>query len=627
MVVISSPEAVEECFTKNNDIVFANRDETIAGKLLFYDNGIIGLSSYGDNWRNLRRIAAIEMLNQNRLAMFTSIRQEEISLMNREIYEEWVESDVKKPVKVNLRSKLSDLTLNIMMRMIAGKRYYGKNVAQKEEAKQFQQVLKEMVSFRGDLNLEDYFPIFRFTDFRGLKKKMVIVMTKVDRLLQNIVDEHRKRKIESNTTQKKTFIDTLLSAQDTEPEFLTDRTIKALTLSLLGAGTETTSTTLEWAISLLLNHPEAMKKAITEIQKVVGEDRLLEETDLPKLNYLDNVVSETLRLYPVQPLLLPHRSSEDCEISGYHIPKDTVLVANMWKIQRDPELWDEPEKFKPERFDGGAGGEGFSFKMLPFGVGRRACPGTNLARRVIGLTLGSLIQSFEFEKLVAEEPVNMTESSGFTLSKETPLEAFFFSQTETNKQTAEPSSPLLTPKGKTKNMAEEAAMDHHQTTSQEATVETPVKSEVTSAEETDVVSSEDKKTAGTGNVSFSIWPPTQRTRDAIIARLVQTLSSTSVLSKRYGVVPQGHAEAEAKRIEDEAFTAANPATTSADDDGIEILQTYSKEISRRMIDFVKSRSGSAAPAAADAAPASNEETGPAAGVKEEGKEDEGPAQE
>ncbi|CAI9115893.1 OLC1v1016906C1 [Oldenlandia corymbosa var. corymbosa] len=189
----------------------------------------------------------------------------------------------------------------------------------------------------------------------------------------------------------------------------------------MAAGTETTTTTLEWAISLLLNYPEAMKKAITEIQQVVGEDRLLEEADLPKLNYLDNVITETLRLYPALPLLLPHRSSEDCAIGGYHIPKGTMLIANIWKIQRDPELWDDAEKFKPERFEGK---EAEGYKMLPFGAGRRACPGANLGRRVVALTLGSLLQSFELKKLIDDEPVDMTESSGITMPKETPLEVF-----------------------------------------------------------------------------------------------------------------------------------------------------------------------------------------------------------
>lgn len=161
-----------------------------------------------------------------------------------------------------------------------------------------------------------------------------------------------------------------------------------------------------------------MKAALAEIETVVGKDRLLEESDLPKLHYLDNVITETMRLYPPLPLLLPHRSSEDCEIGGYEIPKDTILMANVWKIQRDPKLWDEAEKFKPERFDGK---EGEGYKMLPFGAGRRACPGANLGRRVVALTLGVLIQSFEVEKL-HEGPVDMTESSGMTMPKAKPLD-------------------------------------------------------------------------------------------------------------------------------------------------------------------------------------------------------------
>lgn len=238
LLVVSSPKAVEECFTKN-DIIFANRYKTVCGKMIHYNCSTIGFSSYGDHWRNLRRIAALEILSQHRLAMFTNIRQEEVSFLLKELYEE---SHDSKPVQVNLRSRLSALSLNIMMRMIAGKRYHGKDVMN-EEARQFQEVLKEMVVFIGAVNLEDFFPILRFVDIKGLKKSMVASMNKLDRLLQNLVDEHHRRRSGSTQTpndssgkdkeRKKTFTDILLSSRETEPEFLTDHTIKAITLVLI----------------------------------------------------------------------------------------------------------------------------------------------------------------------------------------------------------------------------------------------------------------------------------------------------------------------------------------------------------------------------------------------------------
>lgn len=155
---------------------------------------------------------------------------------------------------------------------------------------------------------------------------------------------------------------------------------------------------MERAIFLLLNHPEALRKVRTEIDTQVGHNRLLNETDLATLPFLHCVINETLRLYPPVPLLLPHYSSEDCTVGGFDIPQGTTLLVNTWAIHRDPNVWEEPNDFKPERFEViEKGREGFKF--VPFGVGRRACPGNNMAIRVISLAIGSLVQCFELGKV------------------------------------------------------------------------------------------------------------------------------------------------------------------------------------------------------------------------------------
>ncbi|KAF3949081.1 hypothetical protein CMV_024997 [Castanea mollissima] len=188
---------------------------------------------------------------------------------------------------------------------------------------------------------------------------------------------------------------------------------------LLVAGIDTSSTTLEWAMSLLLNHPTAMERVRAEIDANVGQGRLLDEQDLPKLHYLQNVISETLRLYPPVPLLVPREASKDCVVGNYDVPQGAMLLVNAWAIHRDPKVWVNPTKFMPERFEGWSG-EGY--RLIPFGAGRRGCPGVVLANRVIGLALGTLIQSFEWER-IGEEEVDMTEYLGITMRKVKPLEA------------------------------------------------------------------------------------------------------------------------------------------------------------------------------------------------------------
>ena len=188
---------------------------------------------------------------------------------------------------------------------------------------------------------------------------------------------------------------------------------------LLLAGTDTSAVTLEWAMTNLLNHPDILKKVRDEVDSQIGEEKLIEESDISKLHYLQSIISETLRLYPAAPLLVPHMSSANCTIGGYDVPSGTMLLVNAWAIHRDPKVWDDATSFKPERFENGKS-EGH--KLMSFGIGRRTCPGAGLAQRTVSLTLASLIQSFEWERVTKEE-VDIHEGSGLTMPKAMPLEA------------------------------------------------------------------------------------------------------------------------------------------------------------------------------------------------------------
>lgn len=188
---------------------------------------------------------------------------------------------------------------------------------------------------------------------------------------------------------------------------------------MLVAGTDTSAVTMEWALSLLLNHPEVLNKAQREIDAHLGHDRLIEEVDLPHLSYLQSIIKETMRMHTPGPLLVPHESSKECCVGGYRIPQGTMLLVNVWAIHNDPKIWAEPTKFKPERFECEEG-EGDGLRYLPFGSGRRHCPGEVLAIRMVGLALGSLIQCFDWES-VDNQMVDMTEGSGLIIPKAQPL--------------------------------------------------------------------------------------------------------------------------------------------------------------------------------------------------------------
>lgn len=265
-------------------------------------------------------------------------------------------------------------------------------------------------------------PFLRWIDYGKVEKRMLRTQKKADAFLQGLIDEKRSADnlvSEQKAGKAKSMIDSMLELQDSDPEYYSDEIIKGSVLTMLSAGTDTSSVTIEWAMSLLLNNPKVLDKARAELDVIVGGNRLVDEPDLSKLPYLQNIVNETLRIFPAAPLLVPHESSDDCTIEGYDVARGTMLLVNAWAIHRDPKVWDDPTSFRPERFKGG---ENQAYRLIPFGIGRRSCPGAGLANRVVGLALAALIQCFDWER-IGDELVDMSEGQGLTMPKSKPLEA------------------------------------------------------------------------------------------------------------------------------------------------------------------------------------------------------------
>ncbi|XVE78647.1 hypothetical protein DITRI_Ditri13aG0163400 [Diplodiscus trichospermus] len=410
LVVVSSAMVAEECFTKN-DIVLANRPKSLVDKHLGYNHSTVVGAPYGDHWRNLRRISAIDIFSSNRLNAFQSVRKDEVKRLLAKLASDDSRHEF---VKVELKSMFTDLTLNNIMRMVAGKRYHGGDDKTSEaEAMEFKELMKEILENGVVAHPADFFPILKWIGGRGYVKKLMKLGKRMDEFLQKLVDEVRGKK-EGNT-----MIDHLLSMQQSEPHYYTDEIIKGLILVILVAGTDTSAVTTEWAMSHLLNNSNVLNKARAEIDSQIGQDKLIDEEDVSKLQYIQNIILETLRLNPSAPLLLPHMASSDCTIGGYDVAAGTIVQINASAIHRDPELWDDPTSFRPERF---GNGEGKSNKLMPFGLGRRSCPGAGLAQRIVGLALGSLIQCFEWERVGGKE-IDMAEGDGTTMPKVVPLEA------------------------------------------------------------------------------------------------------------------------------------------------------------------------------------------------------------
>ncbi|KAK4393422.1 cytochrome [Sesamum angolense] len=370
VVVVSSPNLVEECFTIN-DVIFSNRPRVLVDKYIGYDHTTAAGAPYGHQWRGLRRLGAQEVLSVTRLNSFSRVRQDEMRRMMRNLI------GGNESGKLELRPKVFELIFNIIMRMLVGKRYYGEEKENKNLGEQFREMVSEVFEHAQSSNPEDFLPFLLWIDYRGFKKKMVSLGKRLDDFYQGLLEEHRREK-------RNTIIGHLLSLQESDPEFYTDQIIKGFMTNMIIAGTDTSTVTIEWAMSLLLNHPHVLQKA--KLDRTLGGAR---------------------------------ESSADCRVGGYNIPRGTILLVNAWAIHRDPEVWSEPMSFKPERFDGK---EVETQKLMPFGMGRRACPGAGLGQRMVGLVLASLIQCFEWERVSSEE-VDLAEGVGLTMPKLKPLEA------------------------------------------------------------------------------------------------------------------------------------------------------------------------------------------------------------
>ncbi|XP_074271762.1 cytochrome P450 81Q32-like isoform X2 [Silene latifolia] len=420
-VVISCSSLVEECFTKN-DIVLANRPNNRSSIHFHYNQTTLGSAPYGSHWRNLRRITASEFFSTTRLNLLTHIREEEITSLIKGLLISNNNANIHDYLftPVQIRPKLFQCFFNIIMRMLTGKRYdFVEGID-----KGLYEVVNELLELGGASNPIDFFPFLRWFNYGNIEGRMKNVMTKMEEFFDGVLEECNKfRKDESfcKFGDKMPLIYKLFDLQEENPEQYSDQIIKGIILIMLMGGIDTAVVTIEWALASLLNNQNILNEAQLEIDSRIGRDRLVDESDLEKLAFIQNIINETLRLFPAGPLLVPHASSEDCTIAGYQVPKGTMVLINAWTIHRDPNLWDDPLDFNPKRFEGGKVNE-YRTCFIPFGVGRRSCPGSSLANRAMTIILASLLQCFDWETNGGVN-VELIEGFGLAMPMATPLVA------------------------------------------------------------------------------------------------------------------------------------------------------------------------------------------------------------
>ncbi|XP_077245123.1 cytochrome P450 76M5-like [Tasmannia lanceolata] len=413
-VVVSSSTVAKEIL-KDHDTIFANRDVPVAARALSYGNHDIVWSPYGPHWRMLRKVCVGELLNNTNLDAFKSLRQRKVNQMVHNIY-------TKRGTPIVVGEHIFETIFGTMTSMLWG----GTHEAGESSA-EFRQVMNEVVRLFSKPNISDIFPILARFDIQGVVRQFRKVVLWHDEFFNQIIDQRLelgRRGEEENRPEIKDFLQLLLKRNE-QGDPMTTAQIKALLMDFVYAGNDSVTTVLEWAMAKLMDHPEAMRRAQEELDQVVGLSGTVEEAHLSKLHYLSAAVKEVMRLHPIAPLLLPHSPSQSCVVGGYMVPKDTQVLVNAWAIQRDPEAWDKPLEFQPERFLMATTKYDYSGNDLcyiPFGSGRRICAGMALAERLIMYTLASLLHSFDW-RLPEGTKVDLSDKFGMTLKMKTPLVA------------------------------------------------------------------------------------------------------------------------------------------------------------------------------------------------------------
>ncbi|CAN0908573.1 Premnaspirodiene oxygenase [Linum grandiflorum] len=366
--------------------------------------------SYTERYKQLRKICVVELLGANRVRGFRSIREEEVGKLVTAFSRKAEEA-----AEVNISEEVFWLSTRLTSRTALGKA--------RERDDGFLNMVGELSDVLGGFKVSDLFPSFKFLPLlTGYKAKLVRMHKKLDLILDDIINEHKVKRSDherQGDDVDEDLVDVLLNRQKngTEQFSLTTENIKAVIV-------ETFLAAIDWTMAEMMRENRVLQKAQKEVRQVYAGKATVDEASIHELTYLDLVIKESLRLRPPLPLLLPRECREKIEINGYEIPANTKVIINGWAIGRDGRYWDQPDKFYPERFlDRDDDKEGMDFEFIPFGSGRRMCPGMLYASAVVKLVLANLLFHFDWKlpSGMKSEDLDMTEAFGVSVRRKCGL--------------------------------------------------------------------------------------------------------------------------------------------------------------------------------------------------------------
>ncbi|KAM0979780.1 hypothetical protein ACFX13_015858 [Malus domestica] len=409
-IVVSNHELAKQVLKEHDEKLAHRHRDSFMARITKNGEDLVW-ADYGPHYIKLRKICMLEIFSPNSLEIFRHIREDEVREMVRSIFADCNKSDGK---CLEVRKYLRSVAFNHVTRMVFGKRF------ENEEGLLDQQGLEIVEILDSEKNLGAYLPIL--VDiwwlnwvFRFRNTEISRHVARKDRFVQAIKEEHAvKGEISSVAGAKQHFMGALLDLQ--EKYELGKDNVGGLVWDMVIAGMDTVAVSVEWAMAELIKNPRVQQKAQEELNRVIGLNRVMTESDISSLPYLKCVVKEALRLHPPTPLMLPHKANANVKIGGYDVPKGTIVHVNVWAIGRDPTQWSDPFNFRPERFieQEDIEAKGHDFRLLPFGAGRRACPAAQAGTTLVTSMLGYLLHGFcwTLPEGVQPKEIDMSEGTG-----------------------------------------------------------------------------------------------------------------------------------------------------------------------------------------------------------------------
>ncbi|KAL5817324.1 hypothetical protein ACOSQ3_025702 [Xanthoceras sorbifolium] len=415
-LVVSSAEMAREMM-RTHDIAFSNRPMITAAKIFVYGGKDVAFAPYGEYWRHARKICVQELLSLKRVQSFQYVLEEEVAFLTNKIRRSSLHGG-----SVNISEMLRSILSNIVSRCVLGRK-----VEEENGRSMFGELARGVVENFSAFYFGDMFSCLGWLDVvTGKIGRSKASFRALDAYFDQVIEEHRISESDDDQSDRKDFVDILLQLQKhgkLEIEITQDN-IKAILLEMFVGGTDSTSTTIEWTMVELMRNPNVMKKAQEEVRSVVKNKLNIDMSDIDQMEYLKCVIKESLRLHPSAPLLVPRETSAMIKMGGYDIPANTKVFVNAWSMQRDPELWDRPEEFYPERFvNDPVDYKGQYFQFIPFGGGRRGCPGMSFGVSTAEYVLAYLLYWFDWKLPdgTTAQNLDMTEVYGLAVHKKIPL--------------------------------------------------------------------------------------------------------------------------------------------------------------------------------------------------------------